>query len=34
MAAQEGKADVVTLLTEAQAQVNIQAEVYPLSQQN
>ena len=28
LAAQEGKVDVVRLLTEAQAQVNIQAEVY------
>ena len=28
MAAQEGRVDVVRLLTEAQAQVNIQTEVY------
>ena len=28
MAAQEGKVDVVRLLTEAQAQINIQAEVH------
>ena len=30
LAAQEGKVDVVRLLTEAQAQVNIQTEVHPL----
>ena len=30
LAAQEGKVDVVRLLTEAQAQVNIQTEVYTL----
>ena len=30
VAAQEGEVDVVRLLTEAQAQVNIQAEVHPL----
>ena len=30
MAAAEGKVDVVRLLTEAQAQVNIQTEVHPL----
>ena len=30
LAAQEGKVDVVRLLTEAQAQVNIQSEVHPL----
>ena len=30
MAAREGKVDVVRLLTEAQAQVNIQTEVHPL----
>ena len=30
MAAQEGKVDVVRLLTEAQAQVNIQAKVHAL----
>ena len=29
MAAQEGKVDVVRVLTEAQAQVNIQTEVHP-----
>ena len=28
LAAQEGKVDVVRLLTESQAQVNIQTEVY------
>ena len=30
MGAHEGKVDVVRLLTEAQAQVNIQTEVHPL----
>ena len=30
MAAAKGKVDVVRLLTEAQAQVNIQTEVHPL----
>ena len=30
LAAQEGKVDVVRLLTEAQAQVNIQTEVHTL----
>ena len=30
LAAQEGKVDVVRLLTEARAQVNIQTEVYTL----
>ena len=30
LAAREGKVDVVRLLTEAQAQVNIQTEVHPL----
>ena len=30
LAAQEGKVDVVRLLTEAQAQVNIQTKVHPL----
>ena len=30
MAAQEGKVDVVRLLTEAEAHVNIQTEVYTL----
>ena len=30
MAAQEGKVDVVRLLTEAQAQINIQTEVHTL----
>ena len=30
LAAAEGKVDVVRLLTEAQAQVNIQTEVHPL----
>ena len=30
LAAQEGKVDVVRLLTEAQAQVDIQTEVHPL----
>ena len=30
LAAQKGKVDVVRLLTEAQAQVNIQTEVHPL----
>ena len=30
LAAHEGKVDVVRLLTEAQAQVNIQNEVHPL----
>ena len=32
MAAQEGKGDVIKLLTEAKAQVNIQAEVCMSSQ--
>ena len=30
LAAQEGKVDVVRLLTETQAQVNIQTKVHPL----
>ena len=30
LAAQEGKVDVVRLLTEAQAQINIQTEVHKL----
>ena len=30
LAAQEGKVDVVRLLTEAQAQINIQTEVHQL----
>ena len=31
MAAREGKVDVVRLLTESEAQVNIQAEVYMIA---
>ena len=33
MAAQRGNVDVVRLLTEAQAEVNIQTEVHPIHQE-